>query len=294
MNNNLSLKRYEFYIVAAAILWGSISLFKNPLSDFGLSSTEISFMRTGISTVVFGFYMFSKNPASFKIKLRDLWCFTGTGAVSLFLFSLCYFKAMSLTTVGVSVALLYTSPVFVMLMSFVLFKEKITKNKILSLFSALLGCLFISGIFSESVEKINTAGIIFGLLSGFFYALYSIFGKLAIKRGYNSYTITFYTFLFATLPSVFMTDFERILPLTENKLFWLYSMGISLICTVFPYLFYTKGLLKVQAGKAAVIAVTEPVVGTFVGILAFSESMSIYEALGIVLILLCTVLLRKE
>lgn len=294
MNNNLSLKRYEFYIVAAAVLWGSISLLKNPLSDFGLSSTEISFMRTGISTVVFGVYMFFKNPAFFKIKLRDLWCFTGTGAVSLFLFSLCYFKAMSLTTVGVSVALLYTSPVFVTIMTFALFKEKITGRKFLSLFLAMLGCFLISGIFSENMEKINTAGIIFGLLSGFFYALYGIFGKFAIKRGYNSYTITFYTFLFATLPSVFTLDFKGLSALAENKLFWLYSVGISLICTVFPYLFYTKGLLKVQADKAAVIAVIEPVVGTFVGMLAFSERMSVYEALGIILILLCTVLLRKE
>ena len=123
MKKSKFIGKYELFIILAAILWGTISIFKNMLSDLNLSETTVVFVRLFISTVVFGIYMLFKNPKLFKIKIRDLWCFFFTGVLSLFLFSLCYFTAMTMTSVGLAVTLLYTSPVFVTVMSVIFFKE---------------------------------------------------------------------------------------------------------------------------------------------------------------------------
>ena len=274
-------------------MWGIISIFKNMLSELMLPEITVVSIRLVISTVLFGIYMLIKNPKLFKIRIGDLWCFFGTGVLSLFLFSWCYFTAMSETSVGVAVTLLYTSPVFVTVMSVIFFKEKITKNKILSLILAVFGCIMVTELFGSNLEKLNIPGIISGLLSGFCYALYSIFGKFAIKRGCGSYTITFYTFLFAAVASLPFADFSQVAPVLSNGNFRLGSLGISVICCVLPYLFYTKGLEHTPSSKAAVLAVVEPVIGTLVGVCVFAESMSVYKFIGIVCVLLCTVILSK-
>lgn len=294
MENKHDKKIYEIYIIIAAILWGTISIFKNLLSSLNLSEITVVSVRLIISTILFGIYMLIKNPSFFKIKIRDIWCFFGTGVLSLFLFSWCYFTAMTKTTVGVAVTLLYTSPVFVTVMSVIIFKEKITKNKISALILAVFGCITVTELFSSDLGEISISGIGFGILSGFCYALYSIFGKFAIKKGYNSYTVTFYTFLFAMLASLPFADFKEISASALTSDFWLGSLGISVICCILPYVFYTKGLEHTSSSKAAVLAVIEPVVGTLVGITVFSEAMSLCKIIGIISVLSCTVLLRKE
>ena len=61
----------------------------------------------------FRFYailIFIKDKNLFKIKLRDLWCFAGTGLLSIVFFNLCYFKEITITSLSVAAILLYTAP----------------------------------------------------------------------------------------------------------------------------------------------------------------------------------------
>lgn len=77
-----------------------------------------------------------------KINLRDIWMFIGTGIISVVLFNLFYLTTFTLSSLSVAVMLLYTAPVFVMLLSLLLFKERLTFSKILALCSTISGCLF--------------------------------------------------------------------------------------------------------------------------------------------------------
>ena len=119
--------------------------------------------------------------------------------MSLLLFSLCYFKAMDYMSLSNAAILLYTAPCFVILFSALLFKEKITARKLAAMLIAFTGCCLVSGIGAGS--KISTTGILFGLGSGICYALFSIFSRFAINRGYSTFTINFYTCLLAGVVS---------------------------------------------------------------------------------------------
>ena len=176
------MKRFAvMLVVIAGTLWGMIGYFVRSLQSQGLGSMQIVALRMTISAVMFMIYALIFNRKLFKIKLKDLWCFLGSGVLSVGFFSFCYFKAIEYSSLSVASILLYTAPIFVMVFSVILFKEKLTVVKVVSLLFAFLGCLFVTGVFDMG-EGINTLAIVFGVLSGVCYALYSIFSRLADRK----------------------------------------------------------------------------------------------------------------
>lgn len=198
---------------------------------------------------------------------------------------------MNITSLSVAAILLYTAPAIVMLISAVVFKEKITVQKISALLLAMLGCALISGI-TDAKDILSTEGILTGLGAGFGYALYSIFSRVALDKGYNSLTITFYTFLIATIFLIPITEWDVMssVILESGKSFGIYVI-FALVSTVIPYIIYTYGLKKLTPAKASIIASIEPVTATIVGFLFFNERPSITAFLAIGCILFSIILL---
>ena len=279
-------------VLAAGCMWGCMGLLVRPLNGIGLVTMDICFLRGFVTFTVMlaGLLLFDRN--ALKIKLRDIWCFIGTGALSVSFFNFCYFKTITLTSLSVAAVLLYTAPAFVMIMSFFLFKENMTKRKVAALIVAFVGCVLVSGIVTGGGD-LNAKGILVGLGAGFGYALYSIFSRYALQRGYNSITITFYTFLFATLCTIFLVDVSSIFNIVEtNPQIGVYGAFMILFVTLFPYLCYTKGLSGMENGTASVIASVEPVMATVLGILIYKEEMTIVNAFGMILVLVSIVMLN--
>lgn len=277
-------------ITVAGILWGCLGIFVRHLNVYGFNALDIVLIRVAIPTLILAVYMFFAQRNSFRIRLSDLWCFIGTGLCSLTFFNFCYFHAIAMTDLSVAAVLLYTAPAFVMIMSWTLFREKMNGRKVFSLVMTFAGCVLVTGaadtFLSGAVPNVTGMGILFGIGAGFGYALYSIFSRYAIQRGYSSLTITFYTFLIAFVSSLFLTNPLRVLHLAADQpacIFWV--IGIGIFSTIVPYLTYTLGLRSMENGKASIIASIEPVTATILGVLVYHESMSLLSCLGVVLVL---------
>lgn len=282
------------FVLTAGSLWGLMGLLVRSLNEVGLSSAEIGFVRASVAFVcmLIGLLIFDRK--ALKIKLKDIWCFIGTGAFSVAFFNFCYFKTMTLTSLSVAAVLLYTAPAFVMLMSAVLFKEKLTVQKLAALVLAFVGCAFVSGIVGGA-GALSLQGILYGLGAGIGYALYSIFGRYALDRNYSSVTISFYTFLFATVSTFFFVDSKAVISCVGSS--WqllLKTVFLVLIVTLLPYLSYTRGLQGMENGTASVLASVEPVVATLVGIFVYRESLNIWNGIGICLVLGSIVLINMK
>ena len=272
-------------VLVAGSLWGFMGLLVRSLNEVQLSSMDICFVRAVVTFVCMLVGLLILNRKALKIRLKDLWCFVGTGAFSVAFFNYCYFKTITLTSLSVAAVLLYTAPAFVMLMSAVLFKESLSVKKLVALGFAFLGCAFVSGIIGGA-GALTLPGLLCGLGAGFGYALYSIFGRYALEKGYSSVTISFYTFLFATLSTFFFVDAKEIIGVVTGS--WqlgLKTVFLVLLVTLFPYLSYTKGLSGVENGTASVLASIEPVMATLVGILIYKESMTMQNILGICMVI---------
>lgn len=279
------------YVFAAGSLWGIISLFLKPMLNLGFSQIQTVTLRCLVAAAVLGVYMLIKDKSLFRFKLRDIWCFIGTGLVSLMFFSICYFYSMTYNGVCVAVILLYTSPVFVMLLSLPLFKEKITYKKLIAVVLTVAGCVFVSG--AAGGQSIGFVGIVLGICSGLGYALYSIFSRYALQRNYNSMTISFYTFLFCGLGCLpFASPVSIALSLSPKAV--LYSLGLGVVCCVMPYILYTKGLEYVDNTRASVIVAVEPVVASLIGVFVYNESVTAVKLLGVALVLSAVVICSKD
>ena len=280
------------FVLAAGSLWGFMGLLVRTLNRVGLASMEICFVRAVITliTMFFGLLIFDRK--ALKMKIRDVWCFIGTGAFSVSFFNYCYFKTMTFTSLSVAAVLLYTAPAFVMLMSAALFHERLSARKLVALGLAFVGCAFVSGIVGGA-ETLSASGILFGLGAGFGYALYSIFGRYALEKNYSSVTISFYTFLFASVSTLFFVDAKEVLvTIGSSLLLTVKTVLLVLLVTLLPYLSYTRGLKGMENGTASVLASIEPVVATLVGILIYKEEMSLQNVIGICLVLGSIVLIN--
>ena len=272
-------------VVAAASLWGLMGLFVRRFSAAGLGSLETTQLRITLGCLLLGAYLLLFHREKFRVRLRDLWCFVGTGIVSLLLFSCCYFRTMTLTSLAVAGVLLYTAPVFVMLLSALLFRERITGAKTAALLMAVVGCGLVSGIGAGSV--LSAEGLALGLGSGFFSALYSIFGRYAIRRGYDSWTITFYTFLFCAAGGALLCSWKDLGAALSagGAALWLWAVLMGLLTAFAAYLLYTWGLQRIESSRASILASVEPVVAALVGVFVFEETLPLSTILGILLVL---------
>ncbi len=232
-----------------------------------------------------------------RIQLRDIWMFIGTGFVSLTLFSLCYFTTILEAGASVAVILLYTSPIFVLLLSLILFHEKINLVKLIALIMTFAGCLLVAGLFGSSLGdggaavgvKLSLRGFLIGLCAGLGYALYSIFSRYALKK-YSTITVSFYTFVFSAISLLPFIHFEELKLLGQPKI-TLFALGIALFCTVLPYAFYTFSLSGLETGRAAILVTVEPLVGTLIGFFVWGEAFNLPKIIGIILIFSAVIML---
>lgn len=277
-------KLAPLFLLSAGILWGSMGIFVRNLNKMGFDSMDIVALRAVVTFSTLFLYMVLFKRKLLKIHPKDLWCFAGTGICSIVFFNLCYFKAIMLTSLSMAAVLLYTAPVIVMILSYFLFQEKFTKRKMTALLMTFIGCVLVTGILSET-SVTSVAGILTGLGAGLGYALYSIFGRYALEKGYHSLTITFYTFFIAAVASCGMNGGMRIIGSAfQDFRMGVFSFVFGILCTVIPYLFYTLGLTYTENGKAAILASVEPATASIIGIFVFHENISISETAGILLV----------
>ncbi len=288
----MAKKRYTAAVIAAGTLWGFMGFFRRTLDTMGLSASNCIAVRCVFAAILFAVTMLIADRKAFKIKLRDAWCFVGCGIVSLLVFGLCYFKAMDYMSLSNAAILLYTAPCFVIIISAVLFKEKITPKKIAAMLMAFAGCCLVSGI--GTGDEISAIGLVLGLCSGLCYALYSIFSRFAINRGYSSFTINFYSCLLAGIGATAVggTDFISLISLTPSNL--LFAVATGLVTCFLPYLLYTYGLIGIENGKASIMASIEPVVATLCGVFIYNEGLTVMSTVGILLVLSAIVLLKEK
>ena len=289
----LSGKKHAGAILLAGILWGTIGLFVRALSQTGLSSLQLVFLRSAITAVALFFYLLLFCRQALRIAWRDLWIFMGTGILSILFFSVCYFSTIQMAELSIAAVLLYTAPVFVMLFSLGFFQEKLNVRKILALLCCLMGCALVSGVLGAS--RLTLPALITGLLSGLGYSLYSVFGKFAVQKGYGALTTTFYTFLIsaiAALPFVGLGEIPQKLALQGGSPFLIVLMGL---CTsVIPYLLYTYGLWATAPAKASILASVEPVAALLFGSSFFGEKLTLSSLAGMALVLAAVALLSPK
>ncbi|MGA4718960.1 DMT family transporter [Fictibacillus nanhaiensis] len=280
------------YVAIGASLWGIIGFFVKELSQAGFTSLQIVFLRAASAFLLFLAWIIVQNSSLLKIDVKDIWYFLGTGILSVSFFNWCYFTTIQTSSLAIAAILLYTAPAFVLVISAIVFKEQLTRQKLFALAATFFGCTLVSGLFSAQLE-LSMLSLLIGLGAGFGYSLYSIFGKLA-SRKYETLTISIYTFFFAMLALFPISGISSADIQVYSPSVLMNVLGLGLFPTVFAYWFYTQGLQQIDASKASIVSTIEPVVATLMGMMLYKESISVVQGIGILFVLGAVLMIQER
>lgn len=269
------------FIAMAGILWSTLGLFGNMLMERGLSSEQVAFTRLFIGFIVLSLYSLIRRPEVLKINLKCLLYCGAIGIICQGLFNKCYFKAVEVTGVSIAAVLLYTSPLFLAVFSKIVYKEKMTRAKIISLILCCIGAIMAVTGGVLDLKEINTYGIIMGIMAAITYALMPIISKNALKE-FSSETILIYGFLFGAIfmiPSAkpvemigFVTDMN-VLP---------YMILLGVFPAAMAYIFYAEGIARgCELSIVGVVASVELIAASIIGWTVVGEVFTIGKAIGV-------------
>ena len=284
---------YLMPIISGA-MWGSAGIFVRKLTELGMNSYTVVSVRVVLAVLILAVWLGIYDRNLLKIKLKDLWIFVAGGIVGMFGLNICYNFAISELSLSLAAVLLSLSPVFVLFMAAILFKEKITSKKVICMTIAIAGCVLASGVLeSASTMRWSVKGIIVGIIGAFFYGLYGIISKTAMERGYHAFTTTFYCLFMVMLVVIPLTNWKLVTNVVvANPIKMSVFLVIHSLCTsVLPYILYTFSIRYIDAGMASILASGEPVAAMIFGVIFFSEIPTVLSVVGIVLVIVALALL---
>jgi DME family drug/metabolite transporter len=223
----------------------------------------------------------------------DIPVFLALGFLAVVLSQTTYFYALSKTSVAVAVTLNYTAPLFVMLLSYLVYKEPMTRAKSIALGGAVLGVALTSGLIGPGSGRlnINLLGVGAGLMSGFAYGSQTLIYKRVGTR-YGPITLNFWTMALGALDlSLLLAVITRRPPEVFSKLAiatphaWLLFLLIGMGPGTAAFILFADGINKVEATRGSIVAMSEPVAACLFGYFILDESLTFLQIVGVVLVL---------
>jgi drug/metabolite transporter (DMT)-like permease len=260
------------------------------------TSVQITAIRIVLAALVLNLWLIVKGKgfSLYKISGKSWLLCAISGFCSVVAMGMFYYSCMVETSAAVAVILLYTAPLFVMIMSLFFFKEKMTVQKMVAFVIAIVGCALVSGIASGS--RISALGIFLGLMSGFTYSLYGIFTSIFMKENKDTLTFTALSFFFAAIGALVISKPWEIVKFTlevENIPLTLIMYLLLAICTaVIPFFLYSKGIEGVKPDVASILAFSEPLMACVFGTAVLGQDMDVFGVIGIICVCAAIVVLN--
>lgn len=274
------MKSSKLIYIIAMLFFGSIGLF---IKNIDLSSGQIALVR-GIIGCIFllAARPVLKQPLSVKAIRSNLILLVISGTAIGFNWIL-LFQSYKYTSIANATLSYYFAPVFVIFISPIFLKERLTKTKVLCILAAILGMFMVVGI-GEEAGKNNVIGICYGVCAAVLYASVIIMNKfLKGLSGIETTLVQLGAASIVLLPYILFTEKVHIMSLDRNSFLLLIIVGI--IHTGFAYLLYFTAIKKLSGQTIAIFSYIDPISAILLSSLILGEKMTWLQILGGILIL---------
>jgi drug/metabolite transporter, DME family len=290
-SRNVQRRAGGLFIIAAALLWSSLGVAGRFAFRAGVVPLEAAFYRAAISFACLLIFLVATNHRALRIRPRDLGLFAAFGFFGVAAFFVAYMTAINATTVATAAILLYTAPAFVIVLSAVLFGETLTIRKAVAVACAFIGCVLVGRGYDLSSLRLNLPGVLAGLVSGLAYALYTVFGKTAVRQ-YAPLTTLTYALGFGTIFLGTLALATGVIPRAHPASGWMAVIYLALVTTLLAQALYLAGLRFIDAGPASLLATAEPVAAAVLGYIVLGERLEGLQIAGGVLVVGAVMLAR--
>jgi drug/metabolite transporter (DMT)-like permease len=302
--NNAHLSRGYTFAVVAAIFLSTTAIFIRYLTQtYQMPSLILACLRDGLVALTLLPILALLRPVLIRVKPQHLVYLVVYGLMQAF-FSAFWTLSVALNGAAISTVLVYCSAGFTALLGWWLLKERLDRAKVLAVCLSLGGCVLVSGALTPGAWSANPAGILTGILSGLFYAIYSLMGRSAAQRGLNPWTTLLYTFGFATvflvlinlLPLKFMPGMAA----RPADFFWLGNAATGWLVlfllaagpTLAGFGLYNVSLSYLPSSVANLILTLEPAFTAAIAYVLLGERLNGAQVGGSLMILAGVVFLR--
>ena len=274
-------------LILAMVIFGTIGIFRKYIP---LPSGIVACAR-GILGVAF-LLVFIKIK---KIKMdresikKHLWILLVSGGF-IGLNWVLLFESYRYTSVAVATLCYYMAPIFVMIVSPFLFKEKLTVKKVLCVIVALIGMVFVSGVLDGGISDVSEMkGILFGLGAAALYATVIMMNqKLREVPTYDKTIMQLGAAAVVLIPYILFVEDLSAVVLTPLIVFMLIIVGV--VHTGIAYALYFGSMNGLKAQTVALFSYIDPIVAIILSAMFLKEPMTIYSAIGAVLVLGATMI----
>jgi len=263
--------------------------------DKGVSPLGVLTFRAFSAGLLFFLVILLSKKISFKIEKKDIGRLVLHSSILTGHLILFWQGLKIIRQIPVAYALYFTFPMFVFWIAVFFLKEKINKMRVLSLTLGLVGVLFaIKFLPTMSLAEINLLGVIIMLFASLAWAIYILLGQVLLKK-YHLFTILFYNFLFGLIAFFLLqnpiTTISQI-TVTISVLFYIIIMGV--VSTFLAYLLYYFAIKKIKASNMSIVSFASPLFTSLCAFLFLRQTMTLFQILGMILLVLGIYLLHKE
>lgn len=289
------ISKEYFFVMLCGLISGTIVLAGSFFVKLGLSLFEVCTLPFVFTVFILAPFVIFKKALRFKKQnLPILLLFGLVGFIAAF----CEFAPSVLSVpVAITVLLLYTQPLWTILFSWLVVKDRISRSETIACLIVLLGVFIL--INPVNVKTESWLGVFIALLGGVALSGWLVVGSLASKKGNHPINTVFSGILFelilVLLAQPILVKFISDKSITRLSFiwpakFWLYFLLFSLVTQIAGHYFYMKGVQKVPTTDAGIIMLLEPVSGAILAALFFHQAITINIFFGGVLIILANYL----
>jgi len=267
------------HVLLAAVLWGLLGPASYVALRDGVAPLEIAFWRAALGALLFGAHALARSgTAGFRAARADLPALAAFGVVGVSVFYGAYQLAVREGGASLAAVLLYTAPAWVALLARVVLGERLTPRRLLAV-ALTLGGVALVATAGGGPLRVGAAAVTWGLVAGFAYALYYLFGRRYFAR--HPAPVVFAVAL--PVGALGLLPFVRFHEKTAAA--WAAILFVAVVPTYFAYLLYAAGLRRTEATRAATVATMEPVVAAVAAYAAFGERLAPLAYVGAAVVL---------
>ncbi len=270
--------------VLAASLWGSSGIFAVNLFRLGVPPESLAFLRPFLGSLMLLAVVATRSAPGMRVNARGLAMLCLGGGLAVGVFQIAYQLSTDAVGVPSTVALLYLAPAVVAALSGPLLGEWPDRRRIALLLVTLSG-VWLTVLGAEEVTAtFGTAGLWWGVLAGFSYGAYTLFGRFAAPRYGSMPTVVYSTigsclFLALVVPA---TSGPIVWPGTPAA--WTLLAAFALLTIAVAHFLFFDALARIDASRASISTAVEPVVAGILATMLLSQGLTALGWVGIALV----------
>ncbi len=289
------MEKRQLYVAIAVVVGASLLGFLGVFSryfmdDCGLRSLDVVLIRLSVVVTILLLILAIITRSSLRITKRDIPVMLIFGLFK-FLSDYTFFHAQHTISLCMSSLLQMTAPYYVMFVSLIMFRDKITPRKLLAMLVGTMGCILVTGVLTGGVTM-EIGGAISALMSGVFYGMFMIGSKINTDRGIKPTVSVFYIFLVADIIAIPFADIGGVVEAVTDVKGMLMALALGIGMTLIPYYIFTKAVNFLEPTVVSMIATLEVVVAAIVGYYFFQEEISPLNVAGMFLVIFSIVLMN--